>query len=100
VTFPIACPHCGPREALEFAYGGETSHRVSPGGDDQSLAGYLFFRANVHGWQKEWWLHRDGCRRWFLAERHTYTNEIRKTWWPQGGEDPDEAAPPDEVSMV
>ena len=38
---------------------------------DAELAGYLFFRENVNGWQTEWWLHRDGCRRWFLAERHT-----------------------------
>ena len=42
------------------------------------LAGYLFFRENVNGWQTEWWVHRDGCRRWFLAERHTGTNEVRR----------------------
>ena len=47
------------------------------------LAGYLFFRENVNGWQTEWWVHRDGCRRWFLAERHTGTNEVRRTFWPQ-----------------
>ena len=54
----------------------------APDADDRELAGYLFFRRNVNGWQTEWWLHRDGCRRWFLAERHTSTNEIRRTFWP------------------
>ena len=47
------------------------------------LAGYLFFRENVNGWQTEWWVHRDGCRRWFLAERRTGTNEVRRTFWPR-----------------
>ena len=42
-----------------------------PTRSDRDLAGYLFFRENVNGWQTEWWLHRDGCRKWFLAERHT-----------------------------
>ncbi len=27
VTFLIDCPNCGPREALEFSYGGETTSR-------------------------------------------------------------------------
>jgi sarcosine oxidase subunit delta len=100
VTFLIECPHCGRREALEFSYGGETSRRAVARADDRALAGYLYFRANVRGWQTEWWLHRDGCRRGFLAERHTDTNEVRRTWWPDGTADPDESAPPDEVSMV
>ena len=86
MTFLIDCPHCGPREALEFSYGGETTRRAGPDADDRELAGYLFFRRNVNGWQTEWWLHRDGCRRWFLAERHTTTNEIRGTWWPSDRE--------------
>jgi heterotetrameric sarcosine oxidase delta subunit len=85
VTFLIACPHCGPREALEFSYGGERTHRAGPNASDRDLAGYLFFRENVNGWQTEWWLHRDGCRRWFLAERHTGTNEVRRTFWPGEG---------------
>jgi sarcosine oxidase subunit alpha/sarcosine oxidase subunit delta len=46
------------------------------------LAAYLYFRVNVNGWQTEWWLHRDGCRKWFLVERHTMTNEVRRTYWP------------------
>ena len=82
MTFLIACPNCGPREALEFSYGGEATRRAGPSATDDELAGYLFFRTNPNGWQTEWWLHRDGCRRWFLAERHTLTNEVRRTSWP------------------
>jgi heterotetrameric sarcosine oxidase delta subunit len=85
VTFLIDCPNCGPREALEFSYGGERTRRAGPDASDHDLAGYLFFRENVNGWQTEWWLHRDGCRRWFLAERHTGTNEVRRTFWPGEG---------------
>jgi hypothetical protein len=22
------------------------------------------------------------CEEWFLAERHTYTNEVKRTWLP------------------
>ncbi len=83
MTFLIRCPGCGPREALEFSYGGETTRRPSPGGSGRDLAAYLYFRTNVNGWQTEWWLHQSGCRRWFLAERHTGTNEVRRTYWPE-----------------
>ena len=82
MTFVIDCPHCGPREALEFAYGGETTRRSSDTSDERAFTGYLYYRENVNGWQTEWWLHRDGCRAWFFAERHTTTNEVRATWLP------------------
>lgn len=80
MTFLIPCPVCGPREAGEFSYGGETSNRAGPDASARELCEYLFFRTNANGWQTEWWLHRDGCRTWFRAERHTMTNEIRRTW--------------------
>ena len=82
MTFLIRCPNCGPREALEFSFGGETNPRPGPDADGRDLAGYLYFRRNVDGWQTEWWLHQAGCRRWFIAERHTGTNEVRRTYWP------------------
>ncbi|CAN5757377.1 hypothetical protein BH18ACT17_BH18ACT17_08850 [soil metagenome] len=82
MTFVIDCPHCGPREALEFAYGGETTRRSSHTPDERAFTDYLYYRENVNGWQTEWWLHRDGCRAWFFAERHTTTNEVRATWLP------------------
>jgi heterotetrameric sarcosine oxidase delta subunit len=87
VTFLITCPNCGPREALEFVFAGETSPRAGPGSTDRELAAYLFFRRNINGWQTERWVHQSGCRTWFLAERHTRTNEVRRTYRPH------EAAP-------
>jgi sarcosine oxidase subunit delta len=90
MTFLITCPNCGPREALEFAYGGETTRRPGPEAVDEELAGYLFFRENAMGTQTEWWLHWNGCRKWFYAVRDTVTNEIERTYWPSD-------RPPDET---
>ena len=81
MTFLLPCPNCGPREAEEFSYGGETTHRPPPDGTAEDLARYIHFRRNVNGWQIEWWYHRDGCAKWFLAERHTSTNEVRASYW-------------------
>jgi sarcosine oxidase delta subunit len=54
-------------------------------------------RDNKLGWQKEWWYHRHGCGRWFLAERHTKDNTILRTYlWqpkPQSVEEPDVVQP-------
>jgi sarcosine oxidase, subunit delta len=89
MTFLVTCPNCGPREALEFSFGGEVTRRAGPDASDRELAASLYFRENASDWQTEWWVHRDGCRKWFLAERHTTTNEIRRTFWP-----PDREAAP------
>jgi len=47
---------------------------------DQEWADYLYMRRNELGVQTEWWYHRAGCGQWFLAERHTLTNEVVRTW--------------------
>ena len=41
----------------------------------RELNEYVYFRDNVWGIQREWWFCRT-CEDWFLAERHTYTNEV------------------------
>jgi sarcosine oxidase subunit delta len=82
MTFLISCPNCGVRSIEEFAYGGESTKRPGPDGSPHELARYVYFRENVDGWQTEWWYHRDGCQRWFVAERHTSTNQVRATYWP------------------
>jgi sarcosine oxidase subunit delta len=84
MTFRIGCPNCGLRDAEEFVYGGESTTRPGPDGTAEQLARYVFFRDNIDGWQTEWWYHRDGCQRWFVAERNTSTNEVRATSWPDG----------------
>ncbi len=79
----IHCPWCGPRDETEFSYGGEAdiARPAAPDGlSDAAWADYLFMRTNPKGWHCEQWNHAHGCRRWFKAERHTVTYEIRVTW--------------------
>jgi sarcosine oxidase, subunit delta len=83
--FLIECPNCGARNVTEFRFGGEVNAR--PDGDEErEWAAYLYARTNTLGVQTEWWFHRTGCRRWFLARRHTMTNEVLETFWPATGE--------------
>jgi sarcosine oxidase, subunit delta len=75
----IPCPWCGPRDEVEFRYGGQAgvAYPADPAAqDDAAWAGYLFMRDNPKGWFTERWLHVSGCRRWFDVARHTVTHEI------------------------
>ena len=78
----LTCPHCGRRNVSEFRFGGEYRPRpgdpLAPG--EEEWARYLYLRANVWGVQKEWWFHNAGCGSWFVAERHTRSNEVKKTY--------------------
>ncbi|MGB1252951.1 MAG: sarcosine oxidase subunit delta [Candidatus Promineifilaceae bacterium] len=78
----INCPHCGKRNQSEFRYGGEYNPRPAQPIDqsDADWAEYIYMKDNALGVQKEWWYHRSGCGTWFLAERHTKTNEFERTW--------------------
>jgi sarcosine oxidase, subunit delta len=80
--FQIECPNCGARGVTEFRYGGEVNARPD-GSDEREWATYLYGRENVLGVQSEWWFHRLGCRRWFLARRHTMTNQVLESYWPK-----------------
>ncbi|HEX6303481.1 MAG TPA: sarcosine oxidase subunit delta [Anaerolineales bacterium] len=73
--FQLPCPNCGLRNASEFRFGGEITHRPS-GEDQREWADYVYNRQNAAGVQEEWWYHRSGCQRWFKARRNTATNEI------------------------
>ncbi|MCM3897898.1 sarcosine oxidase subunit delta [Gordonia sputi] len=72
----IPCPWCGPREEVEFCYGGQ-AHIAYPAEPqtltDQQWAQVLFFRDNPKGLFAERWSHSAGCRRWFNAIRDTST---------------------------
>jgi sarcosine oxidase, subunit delta len=75
----IQCPYCGPREEVEFHYGGEAHVRYpeDPSAlSDEEWARYLFFRDNPRGLFAERWVHVLGCRRWFNAIRDTVTYRI------------------------
>ncbi|WP_017608913.1 sarcosine oxidase subunit delta [Nocardiopsis xinjiangensis] len=75
----IPCPWCGPRDEIEFHYGGQAGvaypqdpHTLT----DEDWAQFLFFRDNPRGAFGERWLHAAGCRRWFSLRRDTVTNRI------------------------
>lgn len=77
----LECPNCGPRNVAEFRYGGEVQMRPAGQPDLKSWTSYLYRRQNPLGWLREWWFHRDGCRRWFIAERHTKDHLVRATYF-------------------
>ena len=75
----IPCPWCGPREDDEFSFGGEADIQRPTDPEaisDAAWADYLFMRDNRRGLHREQWCHTAGCRRWFIVERNTNTNEI------------------------
>lgn len=81
----IACPWCGSRPELEFAYGGEA--HVARAADtavlaDESVAESLYLRTNPRGWHVERWRHTNGCGRFFNAQRHTVTDRFAATYKP------------------
>jgi len=85
----LPCPHCGPRNASEFRYVGELAHRPDPNttGTGEWRA-YLYLKRNPAGWTTETWLHRAGCRRFLVVERHTVTNEVGSVRDAAGGAGP------------
>ncbi|MBW9111438.1 sarcosine oxidase subunit delta [Microbacterium trichothecenolyticum] len=83
----IECPWCGPREEIEFSYGGEAHvpYPAEPAAlDDTEWAHYVFFRSNPKGLFAERWVHSVGCRRWFNAVRDTVTYRFAAVY-PIGG---------------
>jgi heterotetrameric sarcosine oxidase delta subunit len=87
----IDCPWCGPRDEVEFRYGGQAhiSYPADPDAlSDEGWADYLFMRDNPMGWWNERWFHTAGCRRWFNAVRNTATYRFAGTY-PFGETAPD-----------
>jgi heterotetrameric sarcosine oxidase delta subunit len=95
MSFQIPCPNCGLRTSQEFRFGGEYHTRPDPTVTEREWAHYLYARKNVAGPQKEWWFHRYGCRKWFLAIRDTTNNAVLETFWPDAIRDdaPDPSEP-------
>jgi sarcosine oxidase, subunit delta len=76
----IPCPHCGPRNSIEFRYEGEVRARPDPGSvEPPAWRAYLYTRRNPAGWTRETWYHAMGCQRFLVVERHTVTNEVRSS---------------------
>ena len=79
MPFLLRCPHCGPREATEFEFGGEVLDRPTASPSRRELSRYLYFRKNAAGPQREWWFHAAGCGRWLVATRDTTTRDVQET---------------------
>ena len=74
----VPCPHCGPRNSADMRYAGESHPRPDPStASPAEWRSYLYLEDNVAGWQRETWYCRAGCRRYFVLERNTVTNEFR-----------------------
>jgi heterotetrameric sarcosine oxidase delta subunit len=83
----IPCVHCGPRNASEFRHGGEVGSRPDPNATTRAeWSAHLYTKTNAADWTTETWFHAAGCRRYFVVERHTVSNEIRAARLP--GADP------------
>ena len=79
----VRCPWCGPRDEIEFRYGGQAglTYPEDPEAvSDEEWADYLFMRDNPKGPFGERWFHSAGCRRWFNAERDTATHRFVATY--------------------
>lgn len=79
----IGCPWCGPRDEVEFHYGGQAhiAYPENPDGlSDSEWAEFLFMRDNPLGPFRERWYHVHGCRRWFNAVRDTSTHRFIATY--------------------
>jgi heterotetrameric sarcosine oxidase delta subunit len=85
----IGCPWCGPRDEIEFSYGGQAhvTYPTDPEAlSDEEWADFLFMRDNPRGAFRERWYHVHGCRRWFNAVRDTATHRFVATY--RIGEEP------------
>jgi heterotetrameric sarcosine oxidase delta subunit len=81
----IPCPWCGPRDEVEFRYGGEAHIAYPPDPDAldaEAWAAFLHLRDNPLGPVRERWSHASGCRRWFNVVRDTRTHRIIASYRP------------------
>jgi sarcosine oxidase subunit delta len=73
----ISCPWCGPRNQIEFTYGGDaTLKRPAIDAPERAWFEYVYLRDNPRGPHDELWLHSAGCRSWFKVRRDTHTHDI------------------------
>lgn len=72
----IDCPHCGKRPREEFTTLGSAVSRPAPEADFETWTDYVYLRDNPRGMHDEFWHHVDGCRRWIIVTRDTFTHEF------------------------
>lgn len=73
----ITCPWCGPRNQVEFTYGGDaTVKRPASDAPVEQWMDFVYLRDNPNGPHDELWIHGAACRRWFKVRRDTTTHHI------------------------
>ena len=74
------CPFCGPRDEVEFFFGGDAG-KVRPSRDAsaEEWARYRYMKKNPKGEARELWVHSGGCGRFFLMERDTVTHVVARS---------------------
>lgn len=76
----LTCPMNGPRNINEFQYFGPLKAEPNPDEtSDRDWARHLFRADNSPGVIIEWWRHVPS-NYFFLAERHTTTNQVLRTF--------------------
>lgn len=76
----LTCPINGPRPVQEFVYGGEFREMPDPGSaTDAEWTAYVYNRDGVPGVKREWW-HHLASGTWFIAERDTATDDVKRTY--------------------
>lgn len=75
--FRLTCPHCGPRDAVEFSYGGDATVAMPPlDADEETWFKAVYHRDNPRGPHLEYWHHVAGCRQWIRIRRDTLTHAV------------------------
>lgn len=76
----LPCPFCGPRNQIEFTYGGDANVPRPNGNAGQAeWVDRVYIRTNPCGPHEELWLHSAGCGTWFKVRRDTRTHRILST---------------------
>ena len=76
--FLIPCPNCGPRDAYEFKFGGESKNSPAANANLKDLRHYFYFNKNVAGVHEESWYH-GACESWLVVKRDTVSNTVIET---------------------
>lgn len=80
----LTCPGNGLRDISEFQNMGPL--RGTNAETPETVVQHAFYVENPLGPMVEWWRHSPS-NTIFLAERHTTTDTILRTWLPDGSED-------------
>ena len=83
MSFLLHCPTCGERSVYEFQFGGKVRARPAIEAPREAWVGYVYWRDNSPGMQKEWWYHKLGCKLWFIAERNTTSNQVLRSYFAE-----------------